>query len=124
MKIFKEFHFEAAHFLPNVPPGHKCRNMHGHSYRLILYLEGPVKNPSGWVMDFGEIKKVTAPLIEKLDHHLLNEIEGLENPTVENIAKWIWSNLESKLPLLSEIHLYETQASGCIFSGRISQQLT
>src|SRR5437588_730400 len=89
MEIFKEFTFEAAHRLPHVPEGHKCARLHGHSFRVALHLTGPVEPESGWLMDFGEIKERFQPLYNQLDHHYLNEIEGLENPTSENIARWI-----------------------------------
>lgn len=117
MEIFKEFNFEAAHRLPNVPPGHKCARLHGHSFLVRLVVSGPVGEDSGWVMDFGDIKKVFKPVWEQLDHHYLNDIAGLENPTSENIAKWIWLQLKPALPELSRVEIRETCTSGCIYSG-------
>lgn len=117
MEIFKEFTFEAAHFLPNVPTDHKCRRLHGHSYHVVIYLEGPIGDESGWVMDFGELKKYFKPIYNRLDHRFLNDIKGLENPTSENLAKWIWDELKPDLFLLSKIEVRETCTSGCIYTG-------
>jgi len=118
MQIFKEFNIEAAHRLPNVPEGHKCSRLHGHSFMVSIYVEGPIGENTGWVMDFGDIKKVFKPIYEQLDHHYLNDINGLENPTSENIAKWIWQHLKPNLPLLSAIKIKETCTSGCIYRGK------
>ena len=117
MQLFKEFTVEAAHRLPNVPEGHKCARLHGHSFKICIFVEGPVEEPSGWVMDFAEIKDCFAPIYAQLDHHYLNDIEGLENPTSENLAKWIWDQLKPKLPLLSAVQIKETCTSGCIYRG-------
>ncbi|AKQ70774.1 6-carboxytetrahydropterin synthase [Myxococcus hansupus] len=117
MDIFKEFTFEAAHRLPNVPPGHKCSRLHGHSYRVEVHVRGPVGEQSGWVMDFSDIKESFEPVRLKLDHYYLNEIEGLENPTSENLSRWIWKRLRPGLPLLSRVVVRETCTSGCIYQG-------
>lgn len=117
MKIYKEFTFEAAHFLPNVPEGHKCHRLHGHSYRVRITVSGPVGDESGWVMDFGDIKSAFKPIRDQLDHWYLNDIEGLENPTSENIAKWIWNKLKLSLPELSRIDISETCTSGSSYTG-------
>lgn len=117
MEIFKEFSFEAAHRLPNVPEGHKCARLHGHSFQVRLSVSGPVGEASGWVMDFGDIKQAFKPILNQLDHYYLNDIEGLENPTSENIARWIWQKLKPVLPELSEIQIRETCTSGCVYRG-------
>jgi 6-pyruvoyltetrahydropterin/6-carboxytetrahydropterin synthase len=117
MEVFKEFTFEAAHRLPNVPPDHKCGRLHGHSFMVSVHVEGPVKYEQGWVMDFSDIKKHFAPLYEQLDHNFLNEIEGLSNPTSENLAVWIWNNLQPTLPELSKVMVRETCTSGCVYTG-------
>ena len=117
MDIFKEFHFEAAHRLPHVPPGHKCERLHGHSFRVEIHVRGPVVEPTGWVMDFAAIKVAFTPLHERLDHHYLNEIEGLENPTSENLARWIWDRLRPRLPELARVVIRETCTSGCVYEG-------
>ncbi len=117
MEIFKEFTFEAAHNLPNVPEDHKCRRLHGHSFRLRIYVDGPVDHHSGWIMDFADIKSAFKPIHKQLDHYYLNEIEGLENPTSENIARWIWQRLRPDLPNLSKIEFHETCTSGCVYNG-------
>jgi 6-pyruvoyltetrahydropterin/6-carboxytetrahydropterin synthase len=116
MDIFKAFTFEAAHMLPQVPEGHKCKRLHGHSFRAEIHVTGPVEE-KGWVVDFAEIKEAWQPMHGVLDHHYLNEVEGLENPTSENIARWIWAGLKPGLPGLSKIVLHETCEAGCIYTG-------
>ena len=117
MEIWKEFTFEAAHRLPNLPEGHKCARLHGHSFRTRIYVNGPLDPELGWVMDFADIKAALKTIEVRLDHHYLNEIEGLENPTSENIAIWIWNHLVSDLPLLSKVVVRETCTSGCTYEG-------
>lgn len=117
MDIFKKIQFEAAHRLPNVPPGHKCARLHGHSFTVELHVEGPVDPKLGWVVDFADIAKAFDPLFKQLDHNYLNEIEGLENPTSEHIAKWIWDRMKPALPLLSKVVVQETCTAGCIYRG-------
>lgn len=117
MEIFKDFSFEAAHLLPNVPEGHKCKRLHGHSYNIRVVVAGEPGERSGWVMDFGDIKAAFKPIYQQLDHYYLNDIEGLENPTSENIARWIWQKLKPGLPELSRIEIRETCTSGCIYQG-------
>ena len=116
-EVFKEISFDSAHFLPKVPEGHKCKRLHGHTFRVVIYVEGKVDGEMGWVQDFGDIKRAFKPILEQLDHHLLNEIEGLENPTSEVMAEWIWVRLKPALPLLSKIEVRETCTSGCIYHG-------
>ena len=113
-EIFHEFTFEAAHRLPNVPSDHKCARLHGHSFRVRLFVAGAVGASTGWVMDFAEIAGAVAPLHEELDHRYLNEIAGLENPTSEVVAHWIWNRLRSSLPTLTTLELFETCTSGCV----------
>lgn len=117
MEIYKSFTFESAHRLPNVPTGHKCARVHGHSFRVDLHVEGPVDPHLGWVMDFGVIKQAFAPLLERLDHYYLNDVPGLENPTSENLAKWIWQRLQPALPQLSAVVVHETCTSGARYTG-------
>ena len=117
MEIFKEFSFEAAHRLPNVPADHKCARLHGHSFAVRVFVTGEVGQASGWVMDFADIAAAFKPIRKQLDHYYLNEIEGLENPTSENIARWIWARLKPALPALSAIEIRETCTSGCIYRG-------
>lgn len=116
-EIFKEFTFEAAHRLPYVPADHKCARLHGHSFRVEIHVSGEIGEQSGWIMDFADIKSVFKPMYEQLDHNYLNEIEGLENPTSENLARWIWNGLEQALPGLSRIVVRETCTSGCVYVG-------
>jgi 6-pyruvoyltetrahydropterin/6-carboxytetrahydropterin synthase len=109
LKISQAFRFEAAHELPNAGEGHRCRRLHGHSYRVELRLEGPVDPVTGFVADFFAIEAAFKPLLEQLDHQYLNNIEGLENPTAENIAVWIWERMKTKLPELERVIVFETQ---------------
>jgi len=118
MQIYKDFSIEAAHRLPNVPEGHKCARLHGHSFQVRISVEGPLGEESGWVMDFGDIKAAFAPIYAQLDHHYLNDIEGLENPTSENLAMWIWQKLKPTLPQLCSVRIKETCTSGCIYRGQ------
>jgi 6-pyruvoyltetrahydropterin/6-carboxytetrahydropterin synthase len=115
MEVFCEFTFEAAHRLPHVPAGHKCARLHGHSYRIEIRVEGPVSKPAGWVTDFADVKAAWSPLDDRLDHRYLNEVDGLENPTSENVAAWIWDRLE--LPGLAAVTVRETCTSGCTYRG-------
>jgi 6-pyruvoyltetrahydropterin/6-carboxytetrahydropterin synthase len=117
MNIFRAFTIEAAHRLPNVPEGHKCARLHGHSFRIELHLSGAVDAHSGWVMDFADVKAAFQPIFERLDHHYLNEIPGLENPTSENLARWVWREAKAKLPLLSRVVVHETCTSGAVYEG-------
>jgi len=117
VEIFKVFSIEAAHHLPNVPAGHKCRRLHGHSFRIELRVRGPVGADSGWVQDFADLGAAFDPLFQRLDHRCLNEVPGLENPTSENLARWIWRELKPMLPLLAEVVVHETCTSGCRYRG-------
>jgi 6-pyruvoyltetrahydropterin/6-carboxytetrahydropterin synthase len=118
MELFKEFTFEAAHRLPNVAADHKCARLHGHSYRLTVHVTGDVDASTGMVVDFAELTNVIKPLIEQwLDHRYLNEVEGLENPTSENLARWVWQKLLSPLPQLSAVQVRETCTSGVVYRG-------
>lgn len=117
MDIFRAFTIEAAHRLPNVPPGHKCARLHGHSFRIELQLAGPVDPHTGWVMDFADVRAAFQATFDRLDHHYLNEIAGLENPTSENLARWIWREVKPVLPQLSRIIVHETCTSGAIYAG-------
>ena len=120
MEIFKDYTFEAAHRLPNVPLGHKCARLHGHSFQLSVTVRGPVGEYTGWVLDFADISAVVDPLVDQLDHYYLNDIPGLENPTSETIAKWIWHRIAPNLPLLSKVIVKETCTCGCIYQGEDS----
>ncbi|HCU54677.1 MAG TPA: 6-carboxytetrahydropterin synthase QueD [Gammaproteobacteria bacterium] len=117
MEIFKIFTIEAAHRLPNLPEQHKCRRLHGHSFRVEIHVHGPLSDKEGWVMDFADVSRAFSPLYEQLDHHYLNDIPGLDNPTSENLARWIWKRLKPALPLLSKVIVRETCTAGCVYSG-------
>jgi len=117
VEIYKEFRIEAAHQLPGVPEGHKCGRLHGHSFVVKIYVSGELGVETGWVMDFADIKQAFKPLYDELDHHFLNDIPELENPTSENLALWIWNNLKPRLELLSKVEVSETCTSACIYQG-------
>ncbi len=115
--IVRELRFEAAHLLPNTPEGHKCRRLHGHSWRCEIHVSGNVDAKTGWVCDFDHLRTTFEPLWERLDHHYLNDVEGLANPTSENIARWIWDRLQPDLPGLCAVVIHETCTSRCIYTG-------
>lgn len=117
MVIYKIFNFEAAHALPNVPDGHQCKGIHGHSYEAKIHVSGDLDPELGWLIDFADIKKIVKPIIDQLDHTYINDIEGLENPTCEHIAIWIWDHIKQQLPQLQRIELKETPTSGVIYEG-------
>jgi len=116
--IFKEFRFEAAHRLPNVPQGHKCHRLHGHSFVVQVHVRGTIGETSGWVCDFSDISTAWLPLHQQLDHRYLNEVVGLPNPTSENLARWCWMRLRDALPGLSKVVVQETCSSGCVYEGQ------
>ena len=115
MEVFKEFTIEAAHRLPHVPEGHKCSRLHGHSFRIEVWVRGDVDPDTGWVMDFGNITDAFAPLLDQLDHHYLNDVEGLSNPTSENLARWVWGRMT--IQGLSKVVVHETCTAGCVYRG-------
>jgi 6-pyruvoyltetrahydropterin/6-carboxytetrahydropterin synthase len=117
VRLVHEFRFEAAHRLPAVAEGHKCARLHGHSFRVELAIRGPVDPAKGWLMDFGEMHRLWAPMDELLDHRYLNEIPGLENPTSENVARLIWEKLKPGLPSLSRVTIFETCEARCEYEG-------
>jgi 6-pyruvoyltetrahydropterin/6-carboxytetrahydropterin synthase len=118
MTIYKEFEFDAAHRLTQVPEGHKCSNLHGHTFKLTVFLRGEVNPDRGWVVDYGEIKEVMEPIMEQLDHSVLNDLPGIQNPTSENLCVWIWDRIKPAISQLWQIELKETKSSGCLYSGK------
>ena len=117
MELRKTFQFEAAHLLPRLPKTHKCRRLHGHSFKVEIVVAGDLDPDLGWLMDYADITKIFKPIWEKLDHRYLNEVPGLENPTSENIAIWIWTKLKPALPLLTEVVVAETCTARCVYRG-------
>ncbi len=117
VRLVKSFGFEAAHWLPTFPEGHKCRRMHGHSFRVDVVVEGEVPMERGYLIDYGEIGAALEPLCQQLDHRCLNEVEGLENPTSEMLSKWIWDRLSPALPSLAEVVVGETCTARCEYRG-------
>jgi 6-pyruvoyltetrahydropterin/6-carboxytetrahydropterin synthase len=115
--IVKTIRFEAAHRLPQTPEGHRCHRLHGHSYSCEIHVTGEVDAATGWICDFADLKSAFAPLLSELDHQVLNDVPGLENPTAENIARWIWQRLSPGLPGLSMIVVNETPSSRCVYTG-------
>lgn len=118
VRLTREFTFEAAHHLPRAPEGHKCRRLHGHSFRVEVTVEGDVDPATGWFLDYGVIRDAVEPVRSKLDHYCLNDIEGLSNPTSEELCRWIWERLRPKLPSLARIVVHETCESRCEYEGR------
>jgi 6-pyruvoyltetrahydropterin/6-carboxytetrahydropterin synthase len=117
IRLVKTFRFEAAHDLPCFPEGHKCRRLHGHSFRFDVIVEGDVTADKGYLIDYGDIKKICNPIVNQLDHYYLNDIPGLSNPTSEMIAIWLWSKIKPQLGMLVEIIVYETCTTACHYRG-------
>jgi 6-pyruvoyltetrahydropterin/6-carboxytetrahydropterin synthase len=117
VELVKDFRFEAAHYLPNLPDGHKCRRMHGHSFRGEVAVRGEIDPHTGWLIDFADLKRHVDPLVARLDHYVLNEIDGLENPTSEMLAMWLWDRLAPKLPQLYRLTIEETCTTRCHYFG-------
>ena len=118
VELRKTFQFEAAHLLPNLPLTHKCRRLHGHSFKVEIAVAGECDPKLGWLVDYGELSDIFKPILDQLDHYYLNDIPGLENATSENLAAWIWERLKPKLPLLTEIVVAETCQSRCVYQGK------
>jgi len=119
MDVTKTFSIEAARSLPNLPEGHPCKNVHGHSFKITLTVSGDVDPHTGFVMDFGDIDAAFKPIQDQIDHAYLNDINGLENPSSEHLCIWIWKRLKPKLNGLSQIEINETDTTGCIYTGTI-----
>lgn len=116
-QLVRDYRFEAAHRLPRVPPTHKCSRIHGHSYQITVTIAGEIAPDMGWLMDFAAIDEHVQPLVKRLDHQLLNDIPGLENPTSELLAAWLWNELKPRLHLLVELAVCETPTSRCVYRG-------
>lgn len=116
-ELRKTFHFEAAHRLPHVPAGHKCGRLHGHSFAVDIEVRGTLDGQVGWVVDYGDIKAACAPVFDQLDHYFLNDIEGLDNPTSEVLAMWLWQRIAPQLPGLWAITVRETCTTACTYRG-------
>lgn len=117
MRIWIDFQFESAHRLPHVPEGHKCGRLHGHNYRVRLFASGQLVEPQGWIVDYFDIQAAWKPISSLIDHRYLNEIDGLENPTTEVLARWIWQRVKPSLPSLCRVEIHETDTTGCEYEG-------
>jgi 6-pyruvoyltetrahydropterin/6-carboxytetrahydropterin synthase len=117
VRLIREFRFEAAHRLPKVPPGHKCARLHGHSFKVEVAVHGPVNEETGWFLDYDVVDGAFRPLHDLLDHHYLNEIPGLENPTSEILAKFVWDRMKPTLPSLEKVIVHETCDARCEYEG-------
>ncbi len=118
VRLVHEFKFEAAHRLPRVPAGHKCARLHGHSFKIEIAIAGPVNPDTGWFIDFGDLHDAWKPLHDALDHNYMNEVSGLENPTSEVLAKWIWDKLASTIQGLDQVTVFETCDARCEYRGK------
>lgn len=118
MRIYRDFQFEAAHYLPSAPPGHPNSRIHGHSFRARVWIEGEPAADTGIVFHFDDLSAAIAEAQDALDHRLLNEVEGLEKPTLELIVMWLWNRLANKVPGLAQIEVHRDSChEGCIYSG-------
>ncbi len=116
-ELKQHFQIESARFLPNLEKTHPCANMHGHSFKIILSIVGPLDPKIGWVMDYHEITKVMTPILALLDHKVLNTVPGLENPTSEMLAKWLYEKAKLQIPQLKSVNISETPNTECVYSG-------
>ena len=112
-ELKQHFQIESARFLPNLPSTHPCARLHGHSFKIVLTLLGDLDTKVGWVMDYNEISFAMKPLLIEIDHRVLNEVPGLENPTSELLAKWIYDRMIKKIPILKNVTIAETSATEC-----------
>ncbi len=117
VELRKTFQFEAAHLLPHLPDSHKCRRLHGHSFQVEIAVVGECDSRLGWLIDYASIAEAFKPFWEQLDHRYLNEVPGLDNPTSEQIAVWIWDRLKPRLPQLTEVAVAETCTARCVYRG-------
>mgnify|MGYP003323155375 FL=1 len=117
MEVYKTFAIEAARSLPKLPDDHPCKKVHGHSFKITVTVEGEIDQATGFVMDFADIDSAFRPIYERIDHKYLNEINGLENPSSENLCRWIWKQLDLSLNGLKQIEVKETESTGCIYKG-------
>lgn len=117
VRLVQAFRFEAAHRLPQVPTGHKCARLHGHSFKVEVAVRGPVDERTGWLVDYADLEAAWAPLHAQLDHNYLNEVPGLENPTSEVIARWVWERLAGAFPELERVTVFETCDARCEYEG-------
>ena len=117
MILYKKYFFDGAHYMPNFPQGHRYREIHGHSYEMVIHLDGKIIENQGWITDFDKIDKIVHSIINIIDHKLLNDIEGLSIPTSENIAVWFWNKLKPDLPNIQKIEINRPRIGGCIYSG-------
>jgi 6-pyruvoyltetrahydropterin/6-carboxytetrahydropterin synthase len=117
VELTRDYRFEAAHRLPRLPASHKCARLHGHSFRFQVLLEGEVDPDTGFLIDFGDVDVILQPIVDRLDHYLLNEIEGLENPTSEVLSAWLWERIKPRLPLLRAVTVAETCDARCTYRG-------
>lgn len=117
VELCREYRFEAAHRLPKVPPGHRCARLHGHSYKIEVFVFGPVDPETEWLIDFYDLDAAVAPIVDALDHRTLNEIDGLDNPTCERLCRWIWTRLAPSLPVLRAVTVWETIDARCTYYG-------
>ncbi len=118
VRLTKDFTFEAAQTLPRVPAEHKCGRMHGHSFKVEISVEGEADPLTGWLYDHSRISRAMDPLLDQLDHSYLNDVSGLENPTIENMCEWFWEKLAPYLPGLAEIVIHETPTARCSYRGK------
>ncbi len=118
VELIKTFRFDAAHSLTHLPPGHKCRNMHGHGYRVDIHVTGEVQAETGWLIDFGDLKAIVQPVIDTLDHANLDEIAELKVSTSEMLAKYMWDRIKPHLPIMTAIEIWESDSSRCVYRGQ------
>jgi len=118
MKIYRTYTLHSARFIPTLDSSHPCSKMHGHTFKIIIELNGPINNKTGFVMDFYDLDDIVQnKIIKKIDHQILNDIEGLKNPSSEHLSIWVWKNLIDSVPLLSQVIISEEHGTGVKYTG-------
>ncbi len=118
-ELKQHFQIESARFLPKLEKSHPCSRMHGHSFKIILTLVGSLDPVVGWVIDYNEIQERMKPILDRIDHRVLNEVPGLENPTSEYLAKWLYDQARAVLPTLNRVTVAETPATECSYPASL-----
>jgi len=119
MQVYRTFRFHAARSLPNLEESHICKQLHGHTFNITIYVKGEIKDKTGFVVDFFDIDKIfNKKIMPLIDHKNLNSIDGLENPTSENLCIWIWNKLINHIPNMLKIKLSEDHGTGIIYEGK------
>ena len=117
MDLFFRFDFAAARYLPNLSASHRCHRLHGHTFHVELTIRGEVGRDTGWIVDFDDVDRIIGELKDDLDHRQLNDIPGLENPTTERVAEWLWARIVARFAGLYRVTVQEHPSRGVSYYG-------